>query len=146
MSHTHSFHLRILLSGYRFSHVFSYLHPKTSIPKTPLHVFSTRNDGIHIYKTQSLISLNSLESFTCQGTDQLRRAIFKRIPFLPSGRPPPNPSAPQSCVSSRKRRSFEVPGSGGLQKGRGRVGRGKKEGKKNVQEVVRATLIRGWRF
>ena len=66
--------------------------------------------------------------------------MFKEtfIFFLSPSKPPRSTPAPESCVSSRKRRSFEVPRRGGFQQGRGRWG-GKKR-KKDAQKVLRNSL------
>ena len=66
-------------------------------------------------------------------SDQFLRAIFSGNSFFFLwGDPLQNPRrtpAPEHCISSRKRRSFEVPERGGIQEGRGRWGGGKKKEK-----------------
>ena len=60
--------------------------------------------------------------------------FFKEIPsFLCGATPSKSLAAPQPleyCISSRKRRGFEVRGRGGSQEGRGRWGGGKKKEKR----------------
>ena len=71
--------------------------------------------------------------------------FFKEIPsFFLWGDPLQNPRrtpAPEYCISSRKRRSFEVPGRGGIREGRGQR-EGEKKGKKDLQKVLRYCLSR----
>ena len=75
----------------------------------------------------------------CLFLTNFRAPFFKEIPFFLWGDPLQNPRrtpAPEYCISSRKRRSFEVRGRGGIQEGGGRWGGGKKK-EKRTQKVLR---------
>ena len=67
--------------------------------------------------------------------------FFKEIPSFFCGATPvqiPRRTQPlEYCISSRKRRSFEIRGRGGESGRKGTVGRGKKEEKKDAQKVLR---------
>ena len=71
--------------------------------------------------------------------------FFKEIPFFfPRGDPLQNPRrtpAPEYCISSRKWRSFEVRGRGGIQEGRGRWGGGKKKEKRTRKKCSGSCLL-----
>ena len=95
------------------------------------HKIVSRYRGCRSYNVASRATLRHFSSRRLWPI--FARHFLRNFLLFSVGWPPPKPSphpAPEYCVSSRKRRSFEVRGRGGIQEGRWRWGGGKKKEKR----------------